>query len=166
MTAEEWASSNCAQSMLSGLHQSQPGFLRTQLLPIYKFRIACCWKHKHLIPQDGLRNGLIGAEKWITGEIDNDELDRLNYYAEADAFFIDYAETPTEISELGTLINGIVELRGMPFEEARSLLKNAAYFAEGSMTYPRFDSLPWVRNFLRSDFLCHDLLREFVKPNF
>ncbi len=166
MTAEEWDTSNCAPSMLSGLHQLQPRFLRTQLRPLYKFLIACCWKHQHLIPQDGLRNGLIGAEKWLAGEIDNAKLDRLNYYAEAAAFSIDYAKTPAEISELETLINGITELRGMSFNEARSVLKKAAYFAEGSMMYPRFDSLPWVDSLFKSEFLCPDLLREFLKPHF
>jgi hypothetical protein len=165
MTAEEWASSNCAQRMLSGLHQSQPGFLRTQQHPIYRFLIACCWKHKHLIPQDGLRNGLVGAEKWIAGEIDDTELDRLNYYAEADAFSIDYAKSPDEISELKSLISSIEEVRRMPFAQARDLLKRAAYFAEGSMIYPRFDSQPWVRSLFTSDFLCPDLLREHLHPN-
>ncbi len=165
MTNEEWTSSSNAPKMLSRLHQEQPRFLRTQIRQLHKFLVACCWKHQHLIPQDGLRNGLRGAEKYIAGEIGNAELDRLNYYAEADAFAIDYAKSPEEISELKSLIDGIEELRDLSFDQARALLLKAAYFAEGSMTYPRFDSLPWIDSLFESEFLCPDLLREYLSPN-
>lgn len=164
MIKAEWESSNCAKSMLSMLHQTRPGFFRSQVRPLHRFLIACCWKHQHFIPQEGLRNGLRGAEKWITGEIDDAELDRLNYYAEADAFFIDYAKTPAQISDLKSLMNGIEEVRVMPFKKARELLLNAAYFAEGSMIYPTISPGPWNDSLFTSDFLCPDLLREFLKP--
>lgn len=51
-------------------------------------------------------------------------------------------------------------------EEARALLLRAAYFAEGAMIYPRFDDLPWVDSLFTSEFLCPNLLREHLKPNF
>ncbi len=113
-----------------------------------------------------MRNGLRGAEKYIAGEIGNAELDRLNYHAEADAFAIDYAKSPEEISELQSLIDGIEEIRKLPFNQARALLLRAAYFAEGSMIYPRFNSLPWVNSLFESEFLCPNLLRENLSPDF
>jgi hypothetical protein len=166
MTDKEWASSRSAKNMLSMLHQEQPQYLATQVRQLHKFLIACCWKHQHLIPQDSLRSGLKGAEKWIRGEIDEAELNRLEYYAEADAFFLDYATTPEEITEIKTLIEGIEEVREMPFDQARSLLRDAAYFADGSIMYPLFDRLPWVESLFASEFLCPDLLREFLEPKF
>jgi hypothetical protein len=164
MTADEWASSNDAPAMLAALYQLQPLYFESQIRSLHRFLIACCWKHRNLIAQEGLTNGLRGAERWLAGEIDDTELDRLNWYAEAEAFAIDYAKSPGEIAELKSFINGIEEVRDMPFSQARALLKRAAYFAEGSMIYPRFDSRPWVGNLFTSDFLCPDLLREHLHP--
>ena len=93
-------------------------------------------------------------------------VDHLNYYAEAEAFKIDYARTNDQINELKKLIDGIEPVRNLPFEEARALLLRAAYFAEGVMIYPRFDDLPWVDSLFTSEFLCPNLLREHLKPNF
>lgn len=152
--------------MLSTLYREQPGFFGTQIRQLHKFLIDCCWKYQHLIPQDGLRNGLRGAEKWIGGGISTSELDSLNYHAEAEAFGIDYAESLDEITELKSMIESINEVRELPFEKARKLLLDAAYFAEGSMIYPRFNSLPWIERLFASDFLCPDLLRKHLKPNF
>ena len=152
--------------MLSILHREQPHYLSTQVRQLHKFLIACCWKHQHLIPQDGLRNGLRGAEKWIAGEIDDAELNRLDYYAEADAFLFDFANTPEDICALKTLVDGIEEMRELPFDQARALLHDAAYFAEGSMMYPLVSGLPWAESLFGSDFLCPDLLRKFLKPKF
>lgn len=164
MTHEEWASYTDAATMFAKLHTEQPRFLRTQVREIHGFLVACSWKHQHLIPQEGLRNGLRGAEDWIAGRIDDAELNRLNYYAEADAFRIDYAKSPEEISSIKSIIDEISELREIPFEMARKQLLDAAYFAERSMIYPLFDSLPWVDHLLTSPFLCADLLRAFVIP--
>jgi len=152
--------------MLSKLHRAQPRFLRTQRREIHGFLIACCWKHQHLIPQDGLRNGLRGAERWIDGKINDAELSRLNYYAEAEAFAIDYAKTDDEISALKRLIEGVDGLCELPFSDAREQLLEAAYFAEGAMIYPLLESLPWVERLFTSRFLCPDLLRSHVKPKF
>lgn len=164
MTYEEWTSSSDAPTMLATLHKMQPHFLRTQVRQIHRFLIACCWKHEHLIPQDGLREGLRGAENWLAGNISDAELNRLNYHAEADAFRIDYAESPEDIAALQSLIEEIEGLRDLPFETARKTLLDAAYFAEGAMIYPLFESLPWVSRLFTSQFLCADLLRTFVNP--
>jgi len=166
MTSEEWESSSDAPQMLATLHAEQPLFLRTQVPQIHRFLIACCWKHQNLIPQDGLRQGLRGAESWLAGKISDTELNRLDWYAEADAFGIEYAKSPEEIVELKSLIEGIDELRQLPFKVARQKLLDAAYFAEGSMIYPLIDRLPWVESLLTSQFLCADLLRKHITPNF
>ncbi len=165
MTNEEWESSDSANNMLSMLHNKQPYFLRTQIRQIHKFLIACCWKHKHLIPQDGLRDGLKGAEKWLAGEIDYTEMARLDYNSEADAFLLDYCKNESDIAEIQNLIDNIEEVRDMPFDDARSILKDAAYFANGTMNYPFLSTAPWVDSLFESDFLCPDLLREYLSPN-
>jgi hypothetical protein len=166
MTDKEWASSRDATNMLAMLHQEPPHYLATQVRQLHRFLIACCWKHQHRIPQAGLRNGLKGAEKWIRGEIDDAELNRLDYYAEADAFFVDYATTPEQITALKALVDSIEEVREMPFDQARARLRDAAYFADGSMMYPLIDRLPWVESLFSSEFLCADLLRKFLEPEF
>ncbi|MEO1731209.1 MAG: hypothetical protein AAFR64_10765, partial [Pseudomonadota bacterium] len=112
--------------------------------------------------------GLLAAERWIAGEIDDEKLNELNWHAEAEAFVIDYAETPDEIAKLKTMIAGIRELDGLPFEEASERVKEAAYFAEVSMIFsgmrPRVRA--HKRILLASDFLCADLLRAYIQPDF
>ena len=166
MTKEEWELSHDAPAMLAFLREEHPRFLRSQIDHLHKFLIACCWKHQELIPQKGLRDGLRGAESFLANQTDAKHLDHLNYYAEAEAFKIDYARTNDQIDELKKLIDGIEPVRNLPFEEARALLLRAAYFAEGAMIYPRFDDLPWVDSLFTSEFLCPNLLREHLKPNF
>lgn len=166
MTKEEWAVSENAHYMLKILHHEQPGFLASQVPQIHRFLIACCWKHKHLIPQRNLRKGLQGAEKWLAGEISDDELYKLNWFAEGEAFVIDYAKTDEDIRELMTLFASIPELDGLPYPDAWQLMRKAAYFAEMSMIYSMFRRLPWIESLFSSQFLCPDLLREYIKPDF
>jgi hypothetical protein len=166
MTKEEWETSLDAPAMLASLRQDYPRFLRSQIEQLHKFLIACCWKHQELIPQKGLRDGLKGAESWLANQIDTKQLDRLNYFAEAEVFKIEYAETIEQIDDLKRLIDGVELVRSLPFDEARARLLRAAYFAEGAMIYPRFDDLPWVDSLFTSEFLCPNLLREHLKPNF
>lgn len=151
--------------MLAKLHAAQPRFLKSQILNIHQFLIACCWKHLNLIPQEGLRNGLRGAERWLAGEIDDDELSRLNWYAEADAFLLDYSTEPEDIVQIKSLIDSIDEVRDLPFDEARSRLLYAAYFAEGAMIYPLIKPSPWWDRMFTSELLCPQLLREHIKPD-
>lgn len=166
MTKDEWARSQSASEMLAKLHEAQPGYLRSQIPNLHRFLIACCWKHRNLIPQTGLRNGLTGAEKWLAGEIDNDELNRLNWHAEAEAFILDYAETPEDLAGIQALIDIIEEVRGLPFEQARNRLLDAAYFAEGAMIYSLIKPLPWWERMFTSELLCPHLLREHIRPKF
>lgn len=166
MTEEEWIKSGSAQDMLQSLRETNPDFLATQVSQLHKFLIACCWKHQHLIPQKGLQDGLRAAESWMAGKIDDEELHRADWYAEAEAFGIDYAETPDELAELESLIAGIDELRALPLADARERLRAAAYFAEGAMIYPKLWNLPWSPELFTSPFLCPALLREYVRPTF
>lgn len=166
MMSEEWGSSDDASAMLKLLCDEQPEFFRTQIGQLHKYLIACCWKHQNLIPQEGLRDGLRGAGNWIAGKITDEELDRLNWYAEAEAFFLDYAETPEDLSAIKSLIASIDEVRELPFEQARTILLRAAYFAESVMIYPKIRPTPWNDTLFSSDLLCPDLLREFVTPDF
>lgn len=165
MTEDAWLNSHSASDMLARLHAAQPRFLKSQVREIHRFLIACCWKHQNLIPQDGLRNGLKGAERWLAGEIGDDELHRLNWHAEAEAFLLDYGKGPEDSDRIKALIEGIDEVREMPFEQARSRLLSAAYFAEGAMIYPLVIPLPWWDRMLTSEFLCPQLLREHIKPD-
>lgn len=166
MTNEEWATSKSAQDMLADLHREQPAFLATQISQLHKYFIACSWKHKHLIPQKHLRNGLRGAEDWIDGKIDDDELNRLNWFAEADCFAIDYAKSADELDEIRNLISEIEELAGLSFDEARDMLLKAAYFADISMIYPKLRPVPWIKSLFTSQLLCPDLLRKYIFPSF
>jgi hypothetical protein len=166
MKKEEWITSNSAPDMLLSLRQAHGDFLGRQVLQLHKFLVACCWKHQHLIPQKGLRDGLRAAERWIAGKIDDEELNRANWYAEAEAFAIDYAASSDEIAEVESLIAAIDELRALPFADAREKLLAAAYFVEGAMVYPMLRSLPWSQRLFTSPFLCPALLRKCVRPTF
>jgi hypothetical protein len=166
MKNEYWAISRNAPEMLRREDAEHPNFLATQITQLHKFLIACCWKHEHLIPQQSLRNGLVGAEKWLAGDLPKDELLRLERYAEGEAFMLDYAKTDEELAELAEMVRGIPQLDGMEFEEARELMKDAAYFTDGAIIYSMFRRLPWVRYLLTSSFLCPDLLREYIEPVF
>ena len=165
MTREEWDQSSDATAMLRVLYVQQSKHLRKQLKQVHHFLIACSWKHVHLIPQESIREGLKGGEKWIAGEIDNEELNRLNYHAEGEAFFLDYCNKPEDIRRIEAWIAGIKQLNGMSFEAARDVLKRAAYFAEGSMIYPTLPPGPWIGGLFKSEFLFPDLLREHLTPN-
>lgn len=109
---------------------------------------------------------MVGAEKWLAGDLPKDELLRLERYAEGEAFMLDYAKTDEELAELAEMVRGIPQLDGMEFEEARELMKDAAYFTDGAIIYSMFRRLPWVRYLLTSSFLCPDLLREYIEPVF
>jgi hypothetical protein len=165
MTNEEWLNSQSASDMLAKLHAEQPRFLKSQIRNVHRFLIACCWKHGNLIPQEGLRNGLRGAEQWLAGEIGDDELNRLNWHAEADAFLLDYGKEPEDIVQIKALIDSIDEVRDLPFKQARKRLLDGAYFAEGAMIYPLVTPLPWWDRMFTSEFLCPHLLREHIKPD-
>jgi len=166
MTKEEWNISKSAPEMLMALKIQNPDYFNTLIPTLHRYFLACCWEIKHLIPQKHLRNGIRGAEAWIEGKIDDDELSKLDWHAEAECFMTDYAETQEDHQEIQSLIDGIEELQDMQFEDAKKILKNAAYFAQGSMIYPKINHAPYVKSLCTSQFLCPNLLRDFVSPKF
>ena len=164
MNRKNWFASQAAPKLLLQLWEEHPEFFRSQTKQLHRFLIDCCWKHKDLIPQKGLRDGLKGAEQYLAGEIGVEELGRLNWHAEAEAFHIDYAETSEELADIKRLIASIPRVRAMPFEAAREILLRAAYFAEGAMIYPDIRHAPWNDSLFKSEFLCADVLRHRINP--
>lgn len=164
MTKDDWNTSKSAPDMLSALHTQNSDYFKTLIPILHRYFLACCWKIKHLIPQEGLRNGLLGTEKWIKGEIDDKELYRLDWHSEAECFIIDYAETTVELKEIQKLIDSIDELKNLSFDDAKNILKKAAYFANTTMVYPGINHAPFVKSLCTSQFLCPDLLRKHVNP--
>ena len=152
--------------MLMALNSINQNYFKTLIPVLHRYFLASCWKIQHLIPQKHLRNGHKGAEKWIDGEIDDAELYRLNWYAEAECFAFDYIDDTEELQEIQTLVNGIDELQDVSFEEGKEILKKAAYFVDSSMVYPKINHAPFVKSLCTSQFLCPDLLREYIKPDF
>jgi len=165
MTNEEWATSNSAPAMLEALRTQEPTFFQTLTSTLHRYFIACSWKIKHLIPQKGLRNGLRGTEQWADGLITDEELYKLDWYAEADCFTFDFLDRDYNLKEVKKIIASIEQLKTVNFDEAVALLSDAAYFAEGTLIYPKIQRAPYYKRLFTSQFLCPDLLREFiVKP--
>ena len=100
MTNEDWATSTSAPIMLAGLYLQDPKQFESFVPILHRYFLACCWKIKHLIPQQGLRDGLRGAEQWIENEITDEEFWRLEWVAEAEAFAFENVDSPKEIKEL------------------------------------------------------------------
>lgn len=163
MNNEEWATSTSAPKMLSELHDQHPDYFNTLTPILHRYFLACSWKVKHLIPQKSLRDGLRGAEKWIKGQITDQELNRLDWHAEAVCFAFDFAETNEDISQIKDLIDSIDELKGTSFSDAKDLLREAAYFADFAMIYPGLSSAPYDNKLCTSQFLCPDLLRDYLQ---
>lgn len=166
MTNEEWAASDSAPDMLKTLYLKDPAFFKTRGNDLHRYLIACCWQMKHLIPQKGLRAGLKGVSDWIDGRITADEFWRLDWYAEADCFMLDYAKTPEDFKEIRAMIANIEELKTMTFDKAKDTLKDAAYFTNRVMVHPTTRSSPFLSKFFSSPFLCPALLREMIQVNF
>jgi hypothetical protein len=166
MTKEEWAICDSAPDMLTALNQRNPSHFKTLIPSLHRYFLACCRKIEFLTPQKHLREGVRGAERWIEGLISDFELNRLNWHAEGEAFALDYVKTSEFFEELKNLIDGIEALDDLSFEESRILLKKAAYFTEISMIYPKINHAPFVKSLCTSEFLCADLLREYVQPEF
>ena len=166
MTNEEWATSKSAPAMLEALYLNDPDYFETLRPNLHRYLIACCWKIEYLIPQKHLQIGLRGAEKWIEGEITDEQLSRLDWYAEAEAFAFENVNTFERINEIKSLIESIDELAVMTFGQAKEILKSAAYFAESAMIYPKILGPAYCKKIFQSQFLCPDLLREHIHPNF
>lgn len=166
MRKEEWANSTCAQTMLRDFYNSDPEQFTNLKPQLHRYLLACCWKIQHLIPQKSLRDGLLGAEKWLDGKISDEDLNDIDWFVEAEAFIIDYAKSDDEIEEINVVIKSIDELSHLPFSEARRLLLDAAYFVGSAVMYQHMRGSPYKGKFTNSQFLCPDLLRQYVHPEF
>lgn len=166
MTDQDWAESKSAPIMLAGLYLQDPVHFKTLVPELHRYFLACCWKMKHLIPQKGLRDGLRGAEKWIDGEITDEEFGKLEWIAEAEAFAFENLESPEEIDELKALIATVEMLKDVEYDFAHQILKEAAYFTDSAMVYPTLNTAPFDEYLCTSRFLCSELLRKHIKPHF
>ena len=164
MTEEEWARSHDALAMLHSIYTGYPEQIADLRPSLHRYFLACSWKIQHLLPQRHLRRGLEGAALWAEGVATDRQLSELDWYAEAECFMIDYAETDEQLGEIRELIAGIDALKSVPFDEARELLKNAAYFANHSMVFLGFTSNRLPRSLARPEFQCPELLRKHVQP--
>jgi len=166
MTNEDWAISASAPIMLAGLYLQDPVHFKTLVPKLHRYFLACCWKMKHLIPQKGLRDGLRGAEKWIDGEITDEAFWNLEWIAEAEAFAFENVESPEEIDGLKALIATIEIFKDVDYDIAHQILKEAAYFTNSAMVYPSLNTVPYDEALCTSRFLCPELLRQHLQPNF
>jgi len=165
MTNEDWDTATSAPIMLTGLYLQDPDKFKSYIPILHRYFLACCWKIKHLIPQQGLRDGLRGAEQWIEGKITDEEFWRLERSAEAEAFAFENPDIAEE-EELQTLINSVEFPKGTSYKTAYYIMKKAAYFVDSAMVYPKINHAPYVESICTSHFLCADLLREYLQPRF
>jgi len=166
MTNEKWATSTNAPAMLEALYLQDPAHFTTLIPELHRFFLACCWKIQHLLPQQNLRNGLNGAKKWIDGEISEEDFRELDWHAEAECFALDNTSSPEGFSEIRKIVKGIKELQQLSFAAAHQKLLDAAYFANCAMCYSELNTAPYDHKLCTSEFLCADLLREYIQPNF
>ena len=164
MKEEEWKKSTSAKEMLSFLREERPRFFKSQVRELQQFLVACCWKNEDLLVDKNSRDAVRNAERYLDGEIDEKELYRLDWYAEAAVFGILYAESLERIDELKSLIEGVERVRGLPFETARETLLEAAYLADYTLIYPGIHNQHWVMKVFNEKFTSADLLREHVRP--
>jgi len=166
MTNEDWKTSTSAPIMLAGLYLQNPKQFESFVPILHRYFLACCRKIEHLTPQKGLRDGVLGAEKWINGEITDEEFWRLERSAEAEAFAFENPETIEEKEELQNLIESVTFPKGTSYKTAHYIMEKAAYFVDSAMVYPTINKAPYVESLCTSRFLCADLLREYLRPHF
>lgn len=166
MTNADWAESTSAPIMLAGLYLQDPIHFKILVPELHRYFLACCWKIKHLIPQKGLRDGLRGAEKWIDGEITKKEFWYLERVAEGEAFAFENVESSEEIEKLIELIASVKMLKDVAYDIAHQILMEAAYFTNSAMVYPTLNTTPYDEFLCTSRFLCPELLRKHINPDF
>lgn len=138
---------------------------------LHRYYLACGRKIWKLLPQEESRGSIEVGELWVEGKASSLWLYRYDYHSEAAAFRIDYAESDEEIAGILEAYHSIPrnELRSLLYPqdvvdsiEPRELLKQAAYFANYAMNYPRI--IPkWPLSESYHPFLNADLLREFIE---
>jgi hypothetical protein len=148
---------------LRELRKDDPAGLELELQRYY---LACCRAIWRLLPQEASRNGVVVAERRLTGEVTDEEFHRAEYECEGAAFNIDYNCDPVAIQLWVEQTQAIpkAELRAMLHPpdaadqiETRELLKRAAYFADYAMVSagitPRGYVFPFYFLFYSADLL-------------
>ena len=160
MTNDEWDECGDALHMLVCLQDQISREALKSLYPtLHSYMLECTSKIRHLLPQPVFAMGLDAARRCIDGELDRKTLEWLDWYLEAECFAFDYSADSQEV--LNT-ISQVKEVRDLPHEEAVTVLRDAAYFAEGAI----YGLLPGKNSTNRAKFLCPDLLRKFLHAPF
>ncbi len=161
MNNQEWATSRSAWKMLLGLSNTAPQSFQKHSPIIQEYFITCCWRIKHLIPQSGIREGLLGTQLWINNLIDIEELAELDYISEADAFALVYSP---DKEPSASLIKSTMMVEKLSHEAAWSKLKKAAFFANAVINFSSGRKAHLYKN-LNNEALCADLLYQMLpKP--
>jgi hypothetical protein len=114
---------------------------------LHAYYVACCRAIWPLLPQDGSRDGVAIAERYLRGDATDADLRRADRGTEGAAFTIDYNSDPDAIARwVGDVwampreqLRGLLQMQTVdPFADisARTLLKEAAYFADFAVCYP------------------------------
>jgi len=164
MNYTDWSASKCAPAMLTALHFQYPKQMQNLMPELNLYFLATCDAIKHLTPQKNLRKAVDGAKQYLSGHITDDEFHRLKWSAEAEAFRMSAAKEPEDFEWLLNMVSGIEQIKNLPIEQAHRILENAAYFVDNAICYPTLSSAPFCRRLCLSEFLCADLLREYVDP--
>jgi len=188
MTKDDWFQCNDAAIMIQYLWTREPfhsiaekfknypnseDFTDYQniTLPLYKYYLACCREIWLLLPQEESKKGIRLAEQYIDGRVSWDKISEYNWDVEAAAFTFEYDSEPEKIktwvkeaeSFSGELISKILNNDDNKKKiDTRSLLMDAAYFADYAMIYPSIQPMGLPSSSYHK-FLFHDLLREYVE---
>jgi hypothetical protein len=156
------------RSMLPVLRKQWRGDQETLEKKLHRYYVACCRAIWPLLPQQGSREGVEVAERYLDGEATREELLKVDYEVEGAAFNLDYHVNPRGIRLWVKAARGISKnkLRSMlhPVQAvSRELLTRAAYFVDFAVVYPGMkEKNPWARC---DPFLSAPLLREmFCNP--
>lgn len=166
-----WYESTDAYRMLEALWELPHRDVRALEYKLHGYYLACCHAIWELLPDEDSRWGVETAERYLAGEIDAKELNRINYDVEGAAFNIDYNCEPEMIERWVEQVRSMPEqrLRAMLHPpgakwniEPRELLKRAAYFADYAMLYSKLTPSRCAPPKNYAPFLSAKLLREFV----
>jgi hypothetical protein len=169
MTEAKWNSSLDVRRLLPVLRKQWRGDQETLEKKLHRYYVACCRAIWQLLPQQGSREGVEVAERYLEGEATREELRKVDYEVEGAAFNLDYNGNPRDIRLWVQAARAISKnkLRAMlhPVEAvSRELLTKAAYFVDFAVVYPGMkEKNPWAGDMIWAGcdpFLSAPLLRE------
>ncbi len=144
---------------------------RKLITDLHRYYLASCRRIWKLLPQKYSQGSVELGELRVEGKASDIWLHRYDWYSEAAAFRIDYAENEDEIADVLEAYHAIPrdELRTLLYPpetadriEPRELMTMAAYFANHAMNYAFVIPKDRVSETIRP-FLDAELLRRFVK---